>query len=587
MYMFRYLLTILTGLMLCCCNKDDVIEQNPQQRLPEIHFYEGRVDYAIPAGEELTIMPEYINCSNARYQWCVDDVVISTEPNLVYSWNEAGRYYVSITATTPAGSVSEEVSVEVSEAGAPIISLPLASESINVLVGTEYRINAEISGSSAADFAVEWSIDGTLVSDTPLLTFTPEATGFYSVEIKATNRYGSATRNFTLVALDKLPIDIRFPSQSYFATSTTRYTFAHRPVCLTPIIESGAVESLSWSVDGNATDCTDATYVFTPEAPGQHTVAVTVNGSVTASVVVVCVDATEQQRYRRATASSSATADRVYEWCPAPGQFIGETSAASDQTTLESACQWALSRLNRNMYVSLGGFGGYIIVGFDHSIPAGASGYDFCIQGNAYLNAITGNGGSNEPGIVYVMQDINGNGLPDDEWYELDGSESASADTWRDYAVTYYRPAGSGMNVNWTDNRGGYGVISYMPSFHSQPSYYPAWIDADSYTLRGTRLQTLNIQDAITGMWNTMPRAWGYADNMGSDLIDSNDVYSNTKQLTGFMISHAMLPNRTPIKLEYIDFIKVQTGVNASISTLGEVSTEILGFTDLSIDKQR
>ena len=69
----------------------------------------------------------------------------------------------------------------------------------------------------------------------------------------------------------------------------------------------------------------------------------------------------------------------------------------------------------------LGGWGGYIVVGFDHSIE-NKGGYDFSIKGNAFDS-------SNEPGIVWVMQDVNGDGLPNDEWYELKGSEYGKPET--------------------------------------------------------------------------------------------------------------------------------------------------------------
>lgn len=52
-------------------------------------------------------------------------------------------------------------------------------------------------------------------------------------------------------------------------------------------------------------------------------------------------------------------------------------------------------------------------------------GYDFAIEGNAF-------DGSSEPGIVWVMQDVNGNGLPDDTWYQLKGSEYGKEETMRD-----------------------------------------------------------------------------------------------------------------------------------------------------------
>ena len=72
-------------------------------------------------------------------------------------------------------------------------------------------------------------------------------------------------------------------------------------------------------------------------------------------------------------------------------------------------------------------------MGFDHSIDNSSSGYkggyNFSITGNAFK-------GSSDPGIVYVMQDTNGNTLPDDEWYELKGSEYGKEETVQEYAVT-------------------------------------------------------------------------------------------------------------------------------------------------------
>lgn len=37
-------------------------------------------------------------------------------------------------------------------------------------------------------------------------------------------------------------------------------------------------------------------------------------------------------------------------------------------STQKEACDYAARRLENHAYVSLGGFGGYIIVGFDHSV---------------------------------------------------------------------------------------------------------------------------------------------------------------------------------------------------------------------------
>ena len=50
-----------------------------------------------------------------------------------------------------------------------------------------------------------------------------------------------------------------------------------------------------------------------------------------------------------------------------------------------------------------------------------------------------------------------------------------------------------------------------------------------------------------------------------------------------FKISNAIDANGKPVNLKYIDFIKVQVGVNAKSGWLGEVSTEVFGFFDYSM----
>ena len=51
-----------------------------------------------------------------------------------------------------------------------------------------------------------------------------------------------------------------------------------------------------------------------------------------------------------------------------------------NETTLALANVWAETRLANQHYVSLGGFGGYIIVGFDHSISKRDGQYDFAVM---------------------------------------------------------------------------------------------------------------------------------------------------------------------------------------------------------------
>lgn len=263
--------------------------------------------------------------------------------------------------------------------------------------------------------------------------------------------------------------------------------------------------------------------------------------------------------------ADSGACNRVCEYLPAPGQFINETYAPA---TMDEACAWAEKQL-ASPYgcISLGSFGGYVVVGFGHRVAC-TGGYDFAVDGNPLDT-------SSEPGIVWVMQDKNGDGLPNDTWYELRGSEYGKPETWQDYAVTYCRPEDDGADVRWVDSRGQSGTIARV-SYHRQDSYYPAWVGSDSYTLRGTRLEARNRFDGV--QWVNPPYEWGYADNFSSiDRLSGNGINANR-----FRIADAVQADGQPAELAYIDFVKIQTGVLAQSGDLGEASTEVFAVRDLN-----
>lgn len=281
--------------------------------------------------------------------------------------------------------------------------------------------------------------------------------------------------------------------------------------------------------------------------------------------------------FRPTSPSSTFYIDKVYEYTPAPGQYIndfGTEFSDSEEISALAAAEWAFNRLGKHNYVSLGAFGGYIIVGFDHSIK-NTGNYEIGVFGNAFSSE---NGSSNEPGIVYVMQDENKNGLPDDTWYELKGSDTFARGTIYEYEVTYYKPTSEGKPIQWTDNLGNQGEIPYMGIFHKQSTYYPRWITANQYTLSGTCLKAKTLQNPETGNWDNPPFEWGYVDNMGYDNI----AFGEFTNCNRFKISDAIDITRESVDLDYIDFVKIQTGVSAVAGWLGEVSTEIFGIVDLS-----
>ena len=287
-----------------------------------------------------------------------------------------------------------------------------------------------------------------------------------------------------------------------------------------------------------------------------------------------------EDHYRAKTEISVAEQTVVFEYTPAPGQFINETKTGGftgEETTPEAAIAYATQRMKDDAFVSLGGFGGYMVVGFDHSID-NTGNYDFVIKGNSFK-------GSSEPGIVWVMQDENGNGKPDDTWYELKGSETGKETTVRNYAVTYYRPSEPQQPVQWSDSEGNSGEVDYLKQFHTQDYYYPAWITDDSYTLTGTCVEARNYDQSGNGTyWVQAEYDWGYADNFSEIDRLSNDGNANAAANANyFKISNAIDDKGNPVDLKYIDFIKVQTACNTKSGWLGENSTEVFGFFDYSM----
>lgn len=293
------------------------------------------------------------------------------------------------------------------------------------------------------------------------------------------------------------------------------------------------------------------------------------------------------------TLAQSPYINKVYDFLPAPGQFtnlLPDYSTGNTKADIIQKAQDAIANNNQGM-VSLGAYGGYIVFGFDHIVKHTPGKYDFRILGNAFYSASSPNseafreGGSCEPGIVMISYDENGDGLPNDTWYELAGSEYNSTKTIKNYRITYYKPDENKVRtpdnnspsmkdttyIKWKDNQGGQGYVS-RNVYHAQ-SYYPSWITADSIVFTGSRL-TNNYADK-SGKGNSYigyAYHWGYADNQ-----------PNTDDRSGFSIGWAVDGNGNKINLPGINFVKVYTAVNQYNGWIGEVSTEILGAEDLHL----
>lgn len=287
----------------------------------------------------------------------------------------------------------------------------------------------------------------------------------------------------------------------------------------------------------------------------------------------------------------------VDEYRPAPGQYVndapeyeeGDTEADMIRKCNERMA--GLGPLDAHL-VALGGWGGYITFHFDHPIANIPGQRDFAVWGNAYqeMRHLVF-GGMNEAGIVMVSKDVNGNGLPDDPWYEISGSCDVDSigKVIYDYEVTYQRnPMG---DIPWMDNRGNNGTID-RNHYHTQ-EYYPQWLPDDELTFRGTRLpdNMQNLSDQVDKNWSPyyyvlMGFRYGYADNL-PNFTDDADATSYNIEGCGIDISWAVDDRRQPVSLDQIHFVRVYTGLNQKCPQpewWGETSTEVLCAEDLHLE---
>jgi len=454
----------------------------------------------------------------------------------------------------------------------PEIILDNTSAVYTMTAGEELTISPSYKYVKDAEYA--WTCEGKLLATTPSLRYTDDVVHSVYIQITVRTEAGSAS--------DEIRVDVTArppepgpepqpePDDEFWVFPQTVFNVSlGRSILLKPydIREDDGINYI-WTVDGAVTqDAATPEFVFVAGQEGSHEVSVT-HGSLSQTLTVNVCPA-EGTYYRPAAASCDSAVSRIFEFTPAPGQYVNADYSA---TTAEEAAAYAAERFKAVNYVSLGGFGGYIIAGFDHSVD-NSGGYDISIT--SYLSKEY-----TEAGVVWVMQDENGDGLPNDTWYELKGSDTFEESTIHDYSVTYYRPSGPGMSVQWTDNQGGSGTVSYMAAYHPQDWYYPLWIAEDRYTLRGTRLEAHNYDSSGNGTnWVNPPYAWGYVDNYSElDMLGSRDT-------NHFRISDAVKYDGSPANLKYIDFVKVQNALNAKSGWLGEISTEVCGIYDHNLNR--
>lgn len=260
----------------------------------------------------------------------------------------------------------------------------------------------------------------------------------------------------------------------------------------------------------------------------------------------------------------------LIDYVPSPSYNMDNYDFSTKAEALE---QFQADLIDGNE-IYLGSFGGYVTVGFDHTVINAYGKRDFSID-MVDLNAV-----KCSPASIYVAYDANKNGIADeDEWYEIAGSEYYKSSTIKNYEMTYHKPdpgkaATAGTYdwqfdttyLKWTDNKNGSGTITKTKN-KRRGNYYPTWMGA-SYTLKGTKL-SLPVKDVSDGTglnWNVGTFDWGYA-GIKNPSID---------------ISWAVDKNGKKVHLPGIDFVKVYVSTFAELGSSDLLTSSFKEAEDLN-----
>ncbi len=555
---------------------------------PEISGIES--EYIVLEGDALELSPVIINGDDASFRWTVDGEEVANTSYYTFSSDLPGEYKLVLEATNNGGTDRKEAIVTVIDRGAPP-AISGIEEEYTIDADTDLQLSPTVVSDNEATYA--WFIGEEEVANGTEYTFNTLRPGSYELILAVTNQGGTTEK--------KISVTVK-------AGITRVETETHTLLSLEAPGYLDDENEVEWEVTSTSSELYRLSYadtqspVFVAAEEGEYRLKVA-GGEIEGEVLV-----TVGKREQEATPYIA----EVFDFLPAPGQFVNKLPPYNEGDTREDMVRKAGEYLigEDASMITLGGWGGYVTFGFDHTIVNVPGKRDFRILGNAFAAAANPNpdapfGGSCEPAIIMVAYDKNGNGVPDDdEWYEIKGSANFTAEneawyqmaidngndtrTFRDFEMTYHRPtsetaeeAGEPNNpgsfvtiqnyIRWTNNQGeeGYKVKNV---YHSQ-SYYPAWVTDDQLTYKGIRLAENGIDESGQGNYFVLYAfRYGYTDN-----------FSNNHDNAAIDIDWAIDKDGNKADLPGIDFIKVYNGVDQENGWLGEASTEVSRCEDLHL----
>ena len=276
----------------------------------------------------------------------------------------------------------------------------------------------------------------------------------------------------------------------------------------------------------------------------------------------------------------------IFDFDPAPGMFANDLY--KDGFAKADVLKIALGRINETSVgypIDLGGFGGSITVGFDHTVVNVPGTSDFRIYGGDITNPTASKPNPTAPGLIYVAYDKNKNGKPDaDEWYEIKGSQHDKANTVKNFKVTYHKKAageplvsGSALFLDYEHIfcENSKGETYYLARPRSRKEFYPLWATQTTVSYEGLKLDVdfKTARANQTTLWFSNPPEWGYANALNPNID----------------IDWAVDKNGNKANLPGVDFIKVVNCVSEPMGLCQQQSSMaaiFAGAEDLHILKK-
>lgn len=289
-------------------------------------------------------------------------------------------------------------------------------------------------------------------------------------------------------------------------------------------------------------------------------------------------------------ASGSDFAVAVVSYAPAPGQFVNNAAYNDPGRALGPPAAGGTLTGDNTKVVTLGGFGGSIVLAFDHPVlddPCNPFGLDFIVFGNAFWVGGNANRRWAEAAVVEVCRDANANGLPDDPWFVIPGSHNAvttESQPWDNDSGTSTPPA----NLAWYPAGA---PASFVTVAFALPALFDTLVlqnpNGLSATIEGVHgyadcsptliLGDLNADNAVDDPAMTAEEFYTSPDSPFSVGVTAASGGGDA-----FDIAWAIDPTTAaPAGIAAFDFLRITNAVNYIAGPIGEISPEISAAADV------